>query len=485
MTARRFGVPGLVALVAAFVRIAAAQNAASLNAVKSVYVGSLGSQPGAKELRDELIESLFRSGKLKISSPADADAVVEGVGEIWVRSHRSLSPRARTTSAYVEPIYGGYLSVLIKGRHDEILWSYFVSPKRASFSRNFKRDLATRFVDELTKAIDQSAQNATAPSSFSGNAVALRGAGATFPFPVYQEWFTSFHADNPNVVLTYAPIGSEAGLKQLLAGELDFAGSDVPLSALDGASGPKPLLAFPSVVGAVVLIYNLPEFDTELRLTPEVLSGILAGRIRKWNDPAIRGLNRRSSLPDKTIQVVHRSDVSGTTFVLTEYLSKASGSWKSTLGRGATVNWPVGVGANGNDGLAQLVAQTPYSLGYTQFIYAFRHRLSVASIQNLAGQFIEADLPSITAAVDNTISTTPSDLAISISNAGGHDSYPIVTFTWLIVPSEPVDSAKGAALRQFLEWMMIAGQKQCMSLGYGPIPASVVDLERKMLQNVK
>jgi phosphate transport system substrate-binding protein len=236
---------------------------------------------------------------------------------------------------------------------------------------------------------------------------------------------------------------------------------------------------------AKVLIFNLPEFGTELRLNPEVLAGILAGRIRKWNDPAMRAVNRKNSLPDKLIQVVHRADGSGTTFALTEYLSKISESWKGTLGQGATINWPVGVGANGNDGVAQLVGQTPYSFGYVEFIYAFRHRLSFASVQNQAGQFIDPDLPSITAAADNAIGTIPSDLAISISNAPGRDSYPIATFTWLVVPSDPGDSAKSLALRQFLEWMVLAGQTQCMALGYAPIPASIVDQERKMFQNLK
>jgi hypothetical protein len=209
MTARRSAAGSVLVFIAAFVQMAAAQNAASLNAVKSVFVGSLGSQPGAKQLHEEITESLRRSHKLQLAPLANADAVVEGIGEVWIRGHRSLSPRARTNTAYAEAIYGGYLSVLVKGRQGEILWSYFVSPKRATFGGDMKHDLATRFVEKLTEAISESAQITLTPSSPGSSAVTLRGAGAIFPFPVYQEWFTSFHAHDPNVVLTYAPIGSE------------------------------------------------------------------------------------------------------------------------------------------------------------------------------------------------------------------------------------------------------------------------------------
>ena len=479
MTGRKLGVIGFAVLVCGVSCLAFGQNATSLNAVHSVYLGSFGNQPGAQDLRRALMDALKRS-PLHVSVSAQADAVLEGVGEIWIRGHHSLSPRARTNDVYAEPIYGGYLSVRARGKNGEILWSYFVNPKRAAFGGDLKHDLAVRLVDNLTEAISRSTDTSATLASFSGKPVTLRGGGATFPYPIYEQWFSSFHAVNPFVQFAYEPVGSLAGIAQLCAGRSDFAGSDIPVSALPDPTAHTSLLEFPSVVGAVVIIYNLSEWGGDLRLTPEVLAGILDGHIRKWNDPAIRALNH-GSLPDKPIQVVHRSDGSGTTFALTEYLSKVSENWRAVIGRGATVNWLVGEGANGNEGVSKLVEQTPYSLGYTEFIYAFRHRLASAAIRNAAGNFIDADLPSIAAAAANGTGWDTSDFAVSLSNVPGRQSYPISTYTRLVF-SKPFENK---ALRQFLQWVLVEGQRQCMGLGYAPLPRSMIEREQRALQDLK
>lgn len=479
MTGRKLGATGFAVLVYAVSSLAFGQSATSLNAVHSVYVGSFGNQQGAQDLREALIGALKHS-PLHVSASAQSDAVLEGVGEIWIRGHHSLSPRARTNDIYAEPIYGGYLSVRARGKNGEILWSYFVNPKRAAFGGDLKHDLAVRLVDNLTEAISGSPDTSATPTSFSGKPTTLRGGGATFPYPLYEQWFSSFHAVNPFVQFAYEPIGSQAGITQLCDGRSDFAGSDIPVNALGDSGERTSLLEFPSVVGAVVIIYNLAEWDGDLRLTPEVLAGILDGHIRKWNDSAIRVLNH-GSLPDRPIRVVHRSEGSGTTFALTEYLSKVSEKWRTEIGRGAAVNWPVGEGVNGNEGVSELVEKTPYSLGYTEFIYAFRHRLPSASVRNAVGDFIAADLPSIAAAAANGTGSASSDFAVSLSNAPGRQSYPISTYTWLVF-SKPFENKP---LRQFLQWVLVEGQRQCMGLGYAPLPRSMVEREQRALQDLK
>jgi phosphate transport system substrate-binding protein len=479
MTDRKFSVAGFAVLLAGVSSLALGQNATSLGAVRNVYVGSFGDQAGAQELRQALIDALKHS-KLRVLTSVPADAVLEGIGEIWIRGHHSLSPRARTNDVYAEPIYGGYLSVRARGKNGEVLWSYFVNPKHAGFGGDLKHDLAGRLVDNLTEAISSSADTPDTLAGFGGKPVTLRGGGATFPYPVYEQWFSSFHTVNPLVQFAYEPVGSQAGLEELRIGRFNFAGSDIPVGALADSAVRTSLLEFPSVVGAVVIIYNLPQWDGDLRLTPEVLAGILDGHIREWNHSAIHLLNH-GSLPDRRIQVVHRSDGSGTTFALTEYLSKVSEKWRAAIGKGAAVNWPVGEGANGNEGVAKLVEQTPYSLGYTEFIYAFRHRLPSAPIQNAAGNFIQADLPSIAAAAASGIDSIPPDFAVSLSNAPGRQSYPISTFTWLVFPRQ----FENKPLRQFLQWMLVVGQKQCMALGYAPLSRSIIEREQRALQDSK
>jgi phosphate ABC transporter phosphate-binding protein len=461
-----------------------AQTATSLGAVRTIYIGSLGSQPGAEDLRHELTRELRNSRRFGLVAPSQADAVLEGIGEIWIRGYHSLSPRARANDVYAEPIYSGYLSVTMKGRQGQILWSYFVNPKRTTIEHGLQHDLAKQLVDKLENAVDEPVGAISTSSVPSGKTVTLRGAGATFPFPIYQQWFTSFHSLRPGTLLSYEPVGSEAGVTQLLNGALDFAGSDIPVGELKPGST-SSTLEFPSVVGAVVLIYNLPRFGGDLRLSSGVLARILQGKIRHWNDLAIRALNRRASLPDKEIKVVHRMDGSGTTFALTEYLSKADEDWSKTVGKGAKVQWTVGIAANGNEGVAKLVEQTPYAIGYVEFIYAFRRRLSFASIRNGSGQFIQADLPSIAAAAENASVTASPDSAISLSDSPGRDSYPISSLTWLVVPAKENNPVKAQALRDFIEWVLVAGQRECMALGYVPLPPPLIAKTRAKVHAIQ
>jgi len=258
------------------------------------------------------------------------------------------------------------------------------------------------------------------------------------------------------------------------AGLFDFAGSDVPLSFLKPK---RESIAFPMVIGGVVLAYHLPKFPADLHLTPELAARILEGKIARWNDPALRALNPASTFPDQPIQVIHRSDGSGTTFALTHYLSEAVQEWKDSIGEGDRVQWPVGQGAAGNDGVSALLASTPYSFGYTEFIYAFRRQLNIASIRNVAGRFVQPDLATIAAAANARMDSIPPDFDLSLTNPPGRDSYPISTVTWLVVPLHEADVYKRDALKHFLEWALGPAQRQVMSLGYVPLPKRLLEQE--------
>jgi phosphate transport system substrate-binding protein len=298
----------------------------------------------------------------------------------------------------------------------------------------------------------------------------LIGAGATFPAPLYQKWIAAFEAKNPGMPIKYEATGSAEGMRRLQTGGLDFAASDVLPGA--GMTGVRTL---PSVVGAVVPVYNLPGLKQDLRFSPGLLSGIFLGEITKWNDSKIKALNREVSLPDENIAVVHRSDGSGTTFVFSDFLAKTDDPWKSHMGANSTLEWPVGEGASGNDGVAAKVTGTKYSIGYVEFIYAVRAHLSFGSVQNAEGKFVRADIDSVTAAARTAQAT--SDFRISITNAAGKDAYPMASFTWLLIPAAG-DGAKSERLRAFLQWALSNGQRQAAALGYIPLPE---DLARREL----
>ncbi len=316
-------------------------------------------------------------------------------------------------------------------------------------------------------------------------AVLLNGAGATFPYPIYSKWFDEYHKLYPNIQINYQSVGSGAGIRQLLAGTVDFGASDGPMTDGQLAQAKVKVLHFPTVLGADVPTYNIPGVRQELNFTPEALAGIFLGKITKWNDPAIAGANPGVSLPPNVIVVVHRSDGSGTTYIWTDYLSRISEEWKNHVGKGTSVNWPVGLGGKGNEGVAGLIKQMPYAMGYVELIYAIQNQLPDGKVQNSAGNFIKADLASVTAAAASAAKAMPDDFRVSITNPPGKSAYPIASFTWLLIPSRIVEANKGAILKEFLGWMLADGQKFAEPLSYAKLPREVVEKERKAIAEIQ
>lgn len=378
----------------------------------------------ADEIRSRLVEQLRRAHLQAVDGAAGADALLRVQANLWATGTVSVDPwsNGRVTN------YAGYFSAELVDRQNRVLWSWLVTPSRFRTS-TIASDLASQLVTRLAHAIDAGFAPDSGTAAVSGAAaVALRGAGSTLPAPLYQRWIESFAQEAPGTTIAYRGVGSEDGIAELKAGSVDFAGSDMPLSDTDAGS----FLHLPTVMGGVVPIYNLPGVNRTLNLTGEVLAGIYSGQIRRWNDPRILKANRGTHLPDAEIGVVYRSDGSGTTFVWTSYLSLASPSWK--YGAGAHAEWPVGKGAEGSEGVAQRVQQTPYSVGYVELIYAVQHELGYAAVGNAAGHFIKADLASIAAAASDAAAPRGNDFRLSILNAPGGNAYPISTITWLLIP---------------------------------------------------
>jgi len=314
--------------------------------------------------------------------------------------------------------------------------------------------------------------------------VKLQGAGATFPNPLYQKWFSEYNKITPNAKFDYQSIGSGGGIKQITAKTVDFGGSDAPLKDEELKAAPAELLHIPTVLGAVVVTYNLPSVSAELKFTPEAIAGIYLGKITKWNDPAISGANPGVSLPDGQITVVHRSDGSGTSYVWTDFLSKVSPEWKDKVGTGVSLNWPVGVGAKGNEGVTGQVKQTPNSIGYVELIYADQNKLPYATVKNSAGEFVKPSLDSVTAAAAGAANNMPDDLRVSITNAPGKDAYPISSFTYFLVYKEQQDQAKGKALVNFLWWSIHSGEQMAKGLLYAPLPPEVVTKAEQKIKSI-
>jgi phosphate transport system substrate-binding protein len=320
------------------------------------------------------------------------------------------------------------------------------------------------------------------------NALLINGAGATFPYPIYSKWFDEFHKTS-GAQINYQSVGSGAGIKQVTEGTVDFGATDGPMNddqikayrAKNGAG----ILHFPTVLGAVVPTYNIPGVDSALNFTPEALSGIFLGRISKWNDPAIANSNKGVNLPANDIVVIHRSDGSGTTYIWTDYLSKVSGDWKDKVSKGTSVNWPVGLGGKGNEGVTGLIKQTPNSIGYVELIYAAQNKVGYGSVKNSSGTFVKADLASVTEAAAGAVKTMPEDFRVSITNSPGKNAYPISSFTWLLIPEKFKDSAKRDTLKKFLNWSITDGQSFAENLSYAKLPKEVVDKELKAINKVQ
>jgi phosphate transport system substrate-binding protein len=312
----------------------------------------------------------------------------------------------------------------------------------------------------------------------------VNGAGATFPNPIYGKWFSEFHKIHPDIEINYQSIGSGGGIRQLLAGTVDFGASDGPMSDEQLAQAKVKILHFPTVLGAVVPTYNLPGVTQELKFTSEALSGVFLGTVKKWNDNELAKANPGVKLPDKDIVVVHRSEGSGTTYVWTDYLSKISPEWKSKVGTGASVSWPVGLGGKGNEGVSGLVQQTPYAMGYVELIYALQNKMSYGQVKNSSGGFVKASVASVTAAAAEAAKTIPDDFRVSITNAPGKNAYPISSFTWLLIPSTIQDPAKRSAIINVLKWMLVDGQKMTEALSYAPLPPEVVKKETQAISQI-
>ncbi len=317
------------------------------------------------------------------------------------------------------------------------------------------------------------------------DALLINAAGATFPYPIYSKWFSDYHKMHPDVQINYQSIGSGGGIQQLSAGTVDFGASDMPLKDELLKEKSLNIVQFPTVLGAVMPTYNIPGVNAELKFTPEALAGIYLGKITKWNDAAITGANPGVNFPDDDIVVVHRSDGSGTTFVWTDYLSKVSPEWKSKVGSNTSVNWPVGLGGKGNEGVAGIIKQTPDSIGYVELIYALQNNLPYGQVKNSSGNYVKASLATVTAAASGAAAEMQKDVRVSITNAPGKDAYPICSFTYLLIPKKIPDANKAKAIKGFLHWMMTDGQGMVESLNYARLPKPVVAIETKLLTQVQ
>ncbi|MGZ3459884.1 MAG: phosphate ABC transporter substrate-binding protein PstS [Archangium sp.] len=310
--------------------------------------------------------------------------------------------------------------------------------------------------------------------------VLVNGAGATFPAPLYTKWFSEYNKLHPNLKFNYQAIGSGGGIQQVTNGTVDFGASDAPMKDEQLAKVPNTL-HIPTVMGAVVLTYNVPGLS-ELKLTPEALADIFLGKVTKWNDPALAKENPGAKLPDTDITVVHRSDGSGTSNIFTDYLSKVSPEWKSRVGAGTSVKWPTGLGAKGNDGVTGQVKQVPGALGYVELAYATQNKLPVAALKNHDGHFVKPTLESTSAAAAGI--EIPEDFRVSITDAKGKDAYPMAAFTYLLVQKDQKDAVKGEAIVKFIDWAIHDGQKMAAPLDYAPLPKPVVAKVEQKLKSI-
>jgi phosphate transport system substrate-binding protein len=322
-------------------------------------------------------------------------------------------------------------------------------------------------------------------TALSAQTLQINGAGATFPYPIYSKWFDQYHKMHPNAEINYQSIGSGGGIRQLSAGTVFFGASDGPMTNEQITGAGFRILHLPTVLGGVVPVYDVPEISAELKFTGPVLADIFLGKITKWNDAAIRATNPGVNLPNADITVVHRSDGSGTSYIWCDYLSKVSADYRKTVGVATSVNWPAGVGAKGNEGVAGLVKQTPGSIGYVELIYALQNKIAFGAVQNLAGEWVRASTETVSNAASAAAKNMPKDFRVSITNAPGHNVYPISSFTWLLLQESPKDVARSHTMVDFIRWALTDGQQFAPQLGYAPLPKEVVALELEALKKVR
>ncbi len=314
--------------------------------------------------------------------------------------------------------------------------------------------------------------------------IQINGAGATFPYPIYSKWFAEYNRLHPNIQINYQSIGSGGGIRQFTNQTVFFGATDGPMTNDQIYAAGVRVLHLPTVLGADVPVYNLPE-NPNLRFTGPLLADIFLGKITKWNDAAIARLNPGVNHPNMDITVVHRSDGSGTTYIWVDYLSKISPEWRQKVGVATSVNWPVGVGGKGNEGVAGLVKQTPGAIGYVELIYALQNKISYGSVQNATGEFVHASTATVSNAAAVAVKNMPKDFRVSITNAPGHDVYPISSFTWLLFNESPHDKQRARIMLDFVKWALADGQKFAPDLGYAPLPKEVVALEMQALSRIR
>jgi phosphate transport system substrate-binding protein len=312
----------------------------------------------------------------------------------------------------------------------------------------------------------------------------INGAGATFPYPIYSKWFSEYSQLHSNVKINYQPIGSGGGIRQVTEGTVDFGASDVTMTDQQISAAKVKVMALPTVLGAVVPVYNIPGVNKELNFSGDVIADIYLGKITTWNDPRIAKDNPGVNLPGNAILPVYRSEGSGTTFIFTDFLSKVSPAWNSGPGRGSAVNWPVGIGQKGSEGVSGMVRQSPNSFGYVELIYAVQNKIPYGLVKNAAGKFVKASTDSVTIAAAGAAKNMPPDYRISITNAPGADAYPVSSFTWILLPTHG-DAAKTKALTDFLGWMLDHGESEAAALTYAPLPKQVQDMVRKSIATIK
>ena len=336
----------------------------------------------------------------------------------------------------------------------------------------------------MNKALLALAGAAMVVAGVAAQKMQINGAGATFPFTIYSKWFDEYNKLHPDVQINYQSVGSGAGIRQISNQTVFFGATDGPMTNDQLLAAPAKILHFPTVLGAVVPVYKIPNVNATLKFSGPVLADIFLGKITKWNDPAIVKLNAGVNLPTTDITVVHRSDGSGTTYIWADYLAKVSPEWKTKVGVGTSPNWPTGVGGRGNEGVSALVTQTPGSIGYVELIYALQTKSSYGQVKNMDGEFVNASVESVTAAAAAAATKMPPDFRVSITNAPGKGVYPISSFTWLLLYENPKDKAQARTMLAFMKWALTDGQKFTGQLGYAPLPVSVVQLEMAALARI-
>jgi phosphate transport system substrate-binding protein len=329
---------------------------------------------------------------------------------------------------------------------------------------------------------DSKGGSAPSPVPSQAAPVALNGAGATFPNPLYSKWISEYNKQFPNIKINYQPIGSGGGIRQIIAGTVDFGATDAPMKDDESKQAPGKLFHIPATIGAVVISYKVPELTAPLKLSPEVLTDIYLGKIKKWNDAKIAADNQDAKLPAKEISVVYRTDGSGTTNVFTDYLSAVSPEWKDKVGAGKSVKWPVGLGAKGNDGVTGQLTSTPYTIGYIERAYATQNKLPMAELKNKSGKFVAPTTAAMSAAAEGI--EMPAELFVSLVNSSAEAAYPITGYSYLLVYADAKDSAKGEAIAKYLWWGLHDGQKFAETLDYAPLPAKVVTLVEARLKEL-